>query len=218
MKQICPLRNVVQEYAWGSKTAIAELLGEEAPTAAPQAETQAQSLEIQNRELKEKYKSANVAVGKLAKELQQCLPQVVETTSVDLGLEKGEITVTKQGTINIAGDVMFASGSANCTAKAKTILKKIAPMLKNEFKEAYIRIEGHTDNQPIKTVKDKYPTNWHLSMARAISVLIELEKLGVPNKKMYAAGYGEYKPRVPNNPKGGTKANRRVEIAIVESK
>ena len=56
-------------------------------------------------------------------------------------------------------------------------------------------------------------------MARAMSVLVELKKLGINENKMYAAGYGEFKPRVPNKAgRKGAKENRRVEIAIVSSK
>ncbi len=186
-----------------------------------EAEVKSQSLELRNKELYEKLLNAEGAIGELEKEIRDRLPQVVETASVDLGLEKGVITVTPDRKISIAGDVLFTLGSTKLTAKAESILKMLAPMLKNEFKEAYIRIEGHTDDVPIKkpeTLK-KFPTNWHLSVGRAVSVLLELNKLGVPKEKMYAAGYGEFKPRVPNaRGHKGAKENRRVEIAIVATK
>ena len=186
-----------------------------------EAVSKAAMLEIDNLTLDKKRELAEKLAKQMHKELEDRLTTAVKT--VDLGQEVGggEVKVTSDGKISIAGDVLFPSGSADLTAKAKAILKKLAPMLKTQFKDAFIRIEGHTDDQPIKkpgTLK-KFPTNWHLSMARAVSVLMELKSLGIPEKSIYAAGYGEFKPRVPNKPgKKGHPENRRVEIAIVEAK
>jgi flagellar motor protein MotB len=186
-----------------------------------EAEAKATRMEIERNRFKELYEKAEDVGSNLYKQIQKRVETAVQ--AVDLGPEiEGGIVAVRDGKISIAGDVLFALGSANLTDKAKAILKKLAPALKTSFKdECYIRIEGHTDNVPIKNPKtlEKYKTNWHLSIGRALSVLLELKKHGIPEDRMYAAGYGEFKPREPNKPnKKGNSKNRRVEIAIVTSK
>jgi flagellar motor protein MotB len=63
----------------------------------------------------------------------------------------------------------------------------------------------------------RHPTNRHLSAHRAIAVARALEQGGVPGDRIMIAGWGEYRPTAPNNPRGGTPANRRVEIYLVAS-
>jgi len=185
-----------------------------------EAEAKAKTAEIERDRFKELYEKAEGVQKKLLAQITKRVETAVQ--AVDLGPEiEGGVVAVRDGKISIAGDVLFALGSANLTDKAKAILKKLAPALKTNFKDNFIRIEGHTDNVPIKNPRtlEKYPTNWHLSAARALSVLIELKKHGIPDRMMYAAGYGEFKERVPNKPnKKGHPENRRVEIAIVTSK
>ncbi len=186
-----------------------------------EAAQKAETLEATNIMLKGLLEAADSAAKKAFRELQELLAEGVKE-SFGPEVAGGDIEITPDNKISIAGDVLFALGSADLTKKAKDILKKLAPTLKSKkFANAVIRIEGHTDDQPIKrpaTLKN-FPTNWHLSVGRAVSVLMELKQLGVPEKRMYAAGYGEFNPRVPNKPgKKGAAKNRRVEIAIMETK
>jgi chemotaxis protein MotB len=188
-----------------------------------EAVSRATFLEIDNERLTKLEEELRLRLKAGSEKLQELLKEGVKQVEVDLGAEiaGGDVTITPDNKISIAGDVLFALGSADLTAKAKDILKKLAPVLKTKFKDYFIRVEGHTDDVPIKNPKtlEKYKTNWHLSMGRAMSVLMELKNLGIPEIKMYAAGYGEFSPRVPNAPgKKGAKKNRRVEIAIVEFK
>lgn len=116
--------------------------------------------------------------------------------------------------ISIQDTVFFESGKAELTPKSKEILDKVAKIifpLPN-----HIRIEGHTDNVPINT--PKYPSNWQLSTDRATTVLVYLiEKHGFPPTRLSAAGYGEYRPRVPNDSEANRALNRRVDIVILRS-
>ena len=79
-------------------------------------------------------------------------------------------------------------------------------------------VVGHTDDMPIKkasTLKN-HPTNWHLSVHRAISVERMLDGNGIAPERMAVKGYGEYRPVEPNKAgKKGNAANRRVEIFII---
>ena len=77
-----------------------------------------------------------------------------------------------------------------------------------------IRVEGHTDNREIKT--DKYPSNWELSAARAVSVVKYLsDREGVPVGKLSAAGYADSRPIGDNRTEAGRASNRRTEIILV---
>ena len=79
-----------------------------------------------------------------------------------------------------------------------------------------VRVDGHTDSTPIDS--PRYPTNWELSAARAITVTRYLsESAGIPAARFTAAGYGEYRPMVPNDTRVHRALNRRVEIHILSS-
>ena len=116
--------------------------------------------------------------------------------------------------IRLNDTVLFDKGSDIIKDKALNVLDKIAVVLKDEPNS--IRIEGHTDNLPIKT--DKFPSNWELSTARATNIikyLIEVHKLS-PNR-ISAAGYGEYMPISSNDTEIGRSENRRVDIVVLSS-
>ena len=118
-------------------------------------------------------------------------------------------TIAERGriTVRIPGDILFDSGKAVLKTSAKTTLTKIAQVIKNEYADKAIRVEGHTDTDPIR--KSRWTDNLELSLQRAAAVHRYLDKQGVGPKKMYAAGYGQWHPRP-------TKAkSRRVEIVVV---
>ena len=77
--------------------------------------------------------------------------------------------------------------------------------------EWVIRIDGHTDPVPIRTT---YPSNWHLSAARAISVVNWMEDLGVPSERLVAAGFGEHHPLVEGRTASANAQNRRIELKL----
>ena len=106
--------------------------------------------------------------------------------------------------------MLFNLGSANLNPNIFELLDLAIDVTKGWPNS--IRIEGHTDNIPINT--DKYPSNWELSSARALSVLKYFIGNGISPEKISATGYGEYRPLVPNNTVENRAKNRRVEIFI----
>ncbi len=125
-----------------------------------------------------------------------------------------------KGMLRFASDLTFSSGSDSVTESAKTSLAALAKILSSGAASAYeIMIMGHTDAQAISAATaQRHPTNIHLSAHRAIAVRKELTVLGVPGDKMMVAGWGEFRPAVPNSgPKGNTPQNRRVEIYLTRS-
>ena len=114
--------------------------------------------------------------------------------------------------IEINTDILFPSGSGAFAAQAEPVLDKLADVLK-PFPNP-IRVEGHTDDRPIRT--SAFPSNWELSAARAASVVHQFTKQGIDPLRLEIVGFGEFHPRQPNNSADGRNANRRVAILVLE--
>ncbi|WP_027363365.1 flagellar motor protein MotB [Desulfotruncus alcoholivorax] len=129
---------------------------------------------------------------------------------------KVSVTTEERGIVlSFQDDVLFELGSDQLTPQARTLLDKVAPILMST--PNYIRVEGHTDNLPIRTAK--FPSNWELSAARATNVVRELITVhDFSPQKLSAAAYGEYRPRVPNTTEENRHLNRRVNLVILRSK
>jgi len=107
--------------------------------------------------------------------------------------------------------LLFASGSARLTDRGAALMNKVARII--QPLKRTIRVEGHTDNRPIAT--PDFPSNWELSTARAINVVKYLiEHTGIAPQYLAAAGYGDSKPRAPNDSEVNMSKNRRVEIVL----
>jgi chemotaxis protein MotB len=115
--------------------------------------------------------------------------------------------------IEINTDILFPSGAGEFSPQAAPVLDKLADVLK-PFPNP-IRVEGHTDNRPIKTAS--FPSNWELSAARAASVVHEFTKAGIDPLRLEIVGFGEFHPRQPNDTVEGRNSNRRVAILVLES-
>lgn len=134
-------------------------------------------------------------------------------------IQQGSIRITQlqdKLTVSMVDKIVFNSGEAEINEQGKQVLKRVANILK-KVKGKQIRIEGHTDNIPIGgLLKDKFPSNWELSTARATTVARYLQDTGgVDPQVLYAAGYGPYRPIADNSNMEGRSKNRRIEIALV---
>lgn len=107
--------------------------------------------------------------------------------------------------------IFFEKGSAELSEEAKRVLREIAPVLKSSGR--FIRVEGHTCNLPIHT--PRFPSNWELSLARAVTVVQYLIACGVPPERISAVGYGEFRPMFPNTNEENRRLNRRVDIVML---
>jgi chemotaxis protein MotB len=120
---------------------------------------------------------------------------------------------TRGVTIHILEDIVFPSGSAELKKSSKIVLQQLAAIIKKLPND--IRIEGHTDNVPINT--SQFPSNWHLSVARALSTAYYLmTDQGLDPEKLSIVGYSEYKPLDSNQSSSGRATNRRVDIVIIK--
>ena len=95
-------------------------------------------------------------------------------------------------------------------------MKKIGKTLQR-FRDRRIQVEGHTDSRPLKwELREKYPTNWELSGARAaIVVRYLIDNVGIEATRLSAVGYASYQPVSSNDSPEGQQENRRVEIAVL---
>src|SRR5690606_18011297 len=108
--------------------------------------------------------------------------------------------------------VLFDSGKANLKEDGKKILAELGPVLAG-LENRELQVGGHTDNVPIKTAR--FPSNWELSAARAVTVARLLTDSGVDPKRISAAGYAETQPVADNEDDQGRAQNRRIEIALL---
>lgn len=117
--------------------------------------------------------------------------------------------------IEVGGDILFASGEADLTLEGEAIVRDISAAL-SRFADYRIRVEGHTDDRPIgPRLKDKFASNWELSVARAAAVVRYMaDNLHIEPTRIEAVGHGKHRPLADNTSKEGRAKNRRVEIAV----
>lgn len=113
--------------------------------------------------------------------------------------------------VEIRTDILFPSGVATLSPEAQKILRQLALSLK-PFPNT-IRVEGHTDNRPIKSAA--FTSNWELSAARAASVVHLFTQVGMDPRRLAIVGLGEFRPAQSNDTEQGRNLNRRVLLVIL---
>lgn len=126
------------------------------------------------------------------------------------------VDFSPQGLVMRLSDrALFDAGVAAVSPQALPLLKKVGAIIAETSYE--VRVEGHTDDVPIKTVQ--FPSNWELSTARAVNVLrYFIETYRIPRDRLSAQGFGEFQPMVPNSSSENRAKNRRVEIIFLNPK
>ena len=130
---------------------------------------------------------------------------------IDAGLVRVQ-DLADRSVITIKGDGFFEPGSAEVAAPVRTLLPRIASAL-NDVK-GQVLIVGYSDNVPIRTLR--FPSNWHLSQARAETVKSELART-LPPARLRSEGRAESDPVADNATPAGRALNRRVEITLFVS-
>lgn len=152
-------------------------------------------------------------ISELQQEIQEVFKKVKEYVE-EHGLE-AQVSVKADArgvVIDIKESVLFDLGKADIKPESKVLLDKLALLIEEIDKD--IVVEGHTDNLPINTYQ--FPTNWELSVVRAVNVLrYFVEEKDVDPLRISATGYGEYRPLEYNDTTEGRAANRRVNILLL---
>ena len=127
---------------------------------------------------------------------------------VNIKVDKGVVYV------DISDKVLFKTGSFDLSDRAKTVLGKVALVLKNQ-PDIEFMVEGHTDNVTLNGNKE-LQDNWDLSVKRATTIVRMFQKqYGMEPSKMVAAGRSEYQPIADNSTEAGRSQNRRTRIVIL---
>jgi len=131
----------------------------------------------------------------------------LDDKDINIKVDKGVVF------IDISDKLLFKSGKYEVTDQAKTVLEKVAKVLKNQPGMDFM-VEGHTDNVPFK--KGDLLDNWDLSVKRSTTIVRLLQtQYGLDPAKIIAAGRGEYQPLTSNSTAEGKAANRRTRIVIL---
>ena len=152
--------------------------------------------------------------------MAKAIKEAVSVFHPEIKTRKISVTLDERGVvISLSSDAYFKKASAELDIEAaRKVLEKIALLItKTEYKDRYIRIEGHTD-AGMTNPDGPWPTNWHLSTARALNVLGYLVDFGANPDKLSVLGYSEYKPVFPNDTEEHMSKNRRVDIVILREK
>jgi chemotaxis protein MotB len=132
-------------------------------------------------------------------------------SSQNLGNQVSVQTNIEGVMISLSEKLIFKEGQVDLPAETLPVLDTIANMLLPINNK--IRLIGHTNNTP--SSNPSYPTNWELSLARAMSVARYLMNAGVPPDRLIVSGQGEYAPVFPNDTEQHKELNARVEIVII---
>jgi len=156
-----------------------------------------------------------LAVRKAINKLQ--LSDAIASSLKSLAEDGVDSTVTEDGLqIVLQETLLYSSGKASISTEGLNLLDRISGILKES--EGAVRVEGHTDNEPIRYAT-AFSSNYQLSMARALRVAnYFVEKGGVAAQRVSATGFGDLKPRFPNDTPEDRGKNRRVEIILETDK
>jgi chemotaxis protein MotB len=139
--------------------------------------------------------------------------QLQAAMGAELKSHEIEISVTPEGfVISLKELGFFDSGQAELLPGAAEKIKRIAKILM--LHDLELRVEGHSDNQPIHN--QQFRSNWELSTARAMAVLLPLvDDSGYDPRKISVAGYGQYRPVASDATPEGRRMNRRVDLVVL---
>ncbi|UCD32173.1 MAG: OmpA family protein [Desulfobacterales bacterium] len=169
--------------------------------------------EIELREKRIKELQDDIVQRDRAKsQIETDLKEQIRAQEVKLEKLAGKLKVT------FVDRILFNSGSAEINAEGRQLLSTLAESLKQNNQN--ILVEGHTDNVPIgPELREKYPTNWDLSVARSAAVVRYLTgKPGIAPKRFAACGYSFYMPVASNNTEASRQQNRRIEIILTSQR
>jgi chemotaxis protein MotB len=176
-----------------------------------QVESEKNALLVAKDSLAEDVQARDEELAKLrgdVGELEEKMKAEIEKGNIRLTQEQGRIKV------DVVDEILFDVGDSAVSQEGVDVLSRVGAVLAG-MKDKHIQVSGHTDDLPISArLKDRFPTNWELSAARALTVVRFLEeRAGIPGRRLVAAAHSQYDPIAAN--KGAARArNRRIEILL----
>jgi chemotaxis protein MotB len=181
------------------------------------------ALDVANKDIKAKDvkiadlgKQLNVALANRVGELERYRSEFFGRLRQALG-NRPDVRIVGDRFV-VPTDILFDTASAELSGPAATQMQKLADTLKEVSAEIpstvdwVLRIDGHTDRRPIHT--DRFPSNWELSSARAVSIVKYLVVQGIPAPRLSANGFGEFQPLDNAETPDAFAKNRRIEIQL----
>ncbi len=168
----------------------------------------AKRLQATKQEIEELRKARAMAEKRAAvfRQLMARLRSMIDSGKLQVEIRKGRMIV------KMSDKILFDPGKTKLKDEGEEALKQIAAVLKDIGNRDFL-ITGHTDNVPIKT--QRFPSNWDLSAARAVTVTKFMQSEGVDPKHLGAAGFSEFDPVGDNTTEDGRRSNRRIEIVLM---
>jgi len=149
----------------------------------------------------------------------QPLPDSIRTQLRELSEREESVQFDPvTGLAKFDADILFDSGEAELKSGARRVLAELASVLDDEeAQQLRLMVVGHTDDRGIagRPVREKYPTNFHLSTARANAVAEFLREKGIAPHRLGVAGFGAHQPVAPNGTSDDRRKNRRVEVFVM---
>ena len=174
-------------------------------------------------------KQRRVKIANLGKRLNAALASKVQELARYRSEFFGRLrdVLGSQPGIRIVGDrfvfqseVLFSKGSDQLENEGQKQIQQLAGTLRAitvkipKNIDWILRVDGHTDQIPIRTTR--FPSNWELSTARAISVVKFLVQRGISPTNLAATGFGEFQPIDPRDTEEAYIRNRRIELKLTQ--
>ena len=175
------------------------------PVAESTAVTPAHVPEPADQAVATKQAAAAKALDQVRERIEQELAGAISAGQLEIGADDRGLV------LSLPESATFPVASADVTMAAQAVIDRVATTL--EPLDVAVRIEGHTDDTPIRTVR--FSSNWELSTARASAVVARFIDQRMDPRRLSAAGYGEFHPRASNATIDGRVSNRRVDVVVV---
>jgi chemotaxis protein MotB len=179
---------------------VEELLGEKSNLATDLAATKEREANLRTEQEKQRKRLAKY------RSVIEKFQKLVTSGKLKIRIVRGRMVV------EMASNILFPSGKAKLHKEGGIALGELAGILQT-IESRDFQVAGHTDNVPIHS--KKFPSNWELASARAVTVVKFLQEAGVSPSNLSASGYAEYQPFATNETEDGKAENRRIEIVLM---
>jgi chemotaxis protein MotB len=182
------------------------------------AAAHAADLQAQQADLSGKLAETQAEREKLEGDLKQVQDEL--SAILQPQINAGNVRIKRRGrelVVDVADQVLFDSGQAEVSEEGQKILAHVAPSLFG-LKAYTIQVAGHTDRARVVNpeTRERFPTNWELSTARATNVVRFLQERGkIPGSRLEAAGFAEFRPVAGNATAEDRQKNRRIELVLI---
>jgi chemotaxis protein MotB len=182
------------------------------------AQAHAADLDTKQQQLSGQLAESQAEREKVEAELKRVQTEL--SSILEPQISAGNIRIKRRGkelVVDVSDQVLFDSGQAEVSEGGQKVLAQVAPSLFG-LKGYTIQVAGHTDRTRVVNpeTRERFPTNWELSTARATNVVRFLEERGkIPGSRLEAAGFAEFRPVAGNTTAEDRAKNRRIELVLI---